>query len=298
MKKLILILISIYLLKEHKLSAQAIPNSGFESWTPAGSYSIPDGWSTLNALSPAGNLYPCRKGTPGDPGSSFIDLSSQMGASAVLPGIAVSGKIDPVSWRAYQGFPCGSKPASLTGNWEFMARGADQGYVSVLLTRWNSRNKTADTIAYTKYKLSGMAMGWTSFTIPIHYLNANLPDSAIIVLSASGSVPVVNSYLYVDNLAFSGTATNVPDPESSISELQVYPIPVSDQVCLEFHAGRPLEVQIEILDILGRIVHRESAEVNTGTVHKTISANGLSHGVYFLRVQEAKGCIIRKIKIE
>ena len=298
MKKVLLICLPLYFLTGIQLQAQTIPNSGFENWTAIGSYSNPDGWSTLNSLSPSGNSLPCRKGTPGDPGNSFIDLSSQMGASAVLPGIAVSGKIDPVSFRAYKGFPCNSQPASLTGNWEFMARGSDQGYVSVLLTRWNSLNKAADTIAYTKSKLSGMAMGWTSFSIPIHYRSGIMPDSAIIVLSASGNVPVVNSYLYVDNLAFTGSATNIPSLQSGISELNVYPVPASDHICVEFQAGQQKEFKIEILDMLGRVVYQESAIANSGMFRKTINPGGLPQGVYFLRVQDVAGYAVRKIRIE
>src|SRR5437667_42356 len=72
-------------------------------------------------------------------------------------------------------------------------------------TKWNTATSKRDTIAFKNYALPGMVMSWGTFTIPLTYYSYATPDSAIIVLSASGTTPVVNSYLYVDNLAFSGT---------------------------------------------------------------------------------------------
>lgn len=67
-----------------------IPNSGFENWTTMGSYSNPDNWDQLNAMTNPNSVYTCVKGTPGNPGSSYIKLTSKtVGTMGVMHGLAV-----------------------------------------------------------------------------------------------------------------------------------------------------------------------------------------------------------------
>lgn len=204
--KLVTLAIAIF---SANLAIAQITNPGFETWVASGNYNSPAGWGNLNALTSSKNVYTCVKGTPGSPGTAYLKLTSKtVSGMGVVPGVAVSGEIDPVTKKAKSGFAMAQRPTSLTGKWQHMAYGSDNGFISVYLTRWNSTTASRDTIGSAKQNLGAMVMSWANFSIPITYNSISTPDSCIITLSASGAIPVNSSYLYVDNLAFVGTVSD------------------------------------------------------------------------------------------
>jgi hypothetical protein len=279
------------------LSLAQIPNAGFENWTSAGSYNTPDKWSNLNPTTAPASVYTCVKGTPGNPGSSYINLTSKTVLTAVAPGVAVSGRINTSTYKADRGFPCTMQPSTLTGNWQYMAMGADQGYISVLLTKWNSSMMMEDTVAYTIHPLAGMVMSWASFNIPITYRSGAMPDSALIVLSASGKTPVNNSMLYVDNLSFTGSAAGISEIGNAVSQLNAYPIPAKDQLNVEFSTGNSESLKIQMIDVLGNVIFEKTPAASSGEIKESINTASFSKGVYFLRILSNSGSSIRKIII-
>jgi hypothetical protein len=278
--------------------AQTIPNNSFENWTSAGAYNTPDGWGNLNPSTVPGSTYTCLKQSAPNPINNYLDLSTQMSGANLMLGMAASGKIDPVTFRAYQGFPISSRPVSLTGSWEYMARSTDHGYASILLTKWNSGSGISDTVAYSKYIQSGMTMSWTTFSIPINYRTTGTPDSALIVFSASGTSPTVNSYLYVDDIAFSGLATGITQDEESIFNLNLYPIPAKDELNISFSTSEGENSVIQLLDILGNIVSEQISNSVSGSFQGFLQISSYSKGIYFLRIKSNKGSAIRKILID
>lgn len=95
-------------------------------------------------------------------------------------------------------------PANFTGKWQHMIYGSSQGSIQVTLTRWDSgMGMRMPKLLQGNVTLSGMAITWANFTIPLTYTDGNNPGFCIIVMKASGSNPTNNDYLWVDNLAFS-----------------------------------------------------------------------------------------------
>jgi hypothetical protein len=274
-----------------------IPNSGFENWTSAGSYNTPDMWSNLNPTTAPASVYTCMKGTPGNPGSNYLSLTSKTVFTAVAPGVAASGRINTSTYKADRGFPCATQPAALTGNWQYMASGADQGYISVLLTKWNSSVMMEDTVAYVRHPLAGMVMSWASFSIPITYRSVAMPDSALIVLSASGKTPVNNSMLYVDNLSFIGSAAGISEIGNAVSQLNAYPIPAKDVLNVEFSTSSKESLKIQMIDVLGNVVFEKTPATSSGEIKESINTASFSKGIYFLRILSNSGSNIRKVLI-
>ncbi len=206
MKKITsILLISIFVFANTAFAQ--IPNSGFESWTTVGSYSNPTSWSTMNNTTATFSIFTANIGTPGSPGSSYLKLTSKTINGSLVNGIAVSGVLDSLNLKAKSGFAFNLKPQSFTGKWQHMIYGSSQGSVKAILTKWNIGLNKRDTIATAAQTLSGMAMSWSNFTIYFTYLSGAIPDSCIIELKASGSNPTNNDYLWVDNLALSGSVT-------------------------------------------------------------------------------------------
>ena len=276
-----------------------IPNSGFENWTSMGSYSNPDGWDQLNNLTASASIYTCTKGTPGFVGTGYLKLVSKTVGTNVAPGIAVSGLINISAMKPKSGFPYTGQPQKLTGSWQYMAGAtSDAGFISIILTKWNSTSMKRDTIAKANQVLSGMAMSWATFNINLTYKSSALPDSAIIVLSASGATPVANSYLYVDNLSFVGSVAGINNIDNYVSNINTYPNPTSDNINVELYAQKVSTIKLQLIDITGKLIKEINVDEVQGNYKHTINTTGISKGIYFLKVIANDAVEVKKIIIQ
>ena len=270
------------------LAFAQIPNSGFENWTSMGNYNNPTGWDNLNGMCNTTSGYCAVEGTPGNPGSYYLKLTSQsvlhMGT---MPGMVVSGVLNQMNMKPQSGFAFTDQPISLTGSWQYMSAGSgDMGYVSVFLSKWNSAMGRRDTISYTKQTLSGMVMSWTAFAINLNYKNTASPDSAIIVLSASGLNPVAGSYLYVDNLAFVGIATGTQEATRN-TVISVYPNPAENDLTIETEQTENTIESITVYNLLGQ---KQVEQLNSGNLlNMTLHIGQLPVGHYMLQVKTKAG---------
>jgi hypothetical protein len=273
------------LLASGSLFAQ-IPNAGFETWDAMGSYDMPEGWGNLNTTTEAASVYTCAKGTPGSPGTAYLELTSRTVAGmGVVPGIAVSGGLDQTTFQPSAGFAFNQRPASLIGKWQYMGSGADLGYIAVTLTRWNTVSASRETVASVVHHLSGMAMSWANFNISLTYASGETPDTAMIVLSASGNSPQNYSYLYVDNLSFSGSVTGIEE-QGADATFDLFPNPSIDAINIRWSsASGPMQATLS--DASGRIVHTEKVNPTNNTAHMDVSA--MAEGSYLLSITDRQG---------
>jgi len=296
MKKVILSIISVVALSASAIAQ--IPNAGFESFTTVGSYEVPNGWGTMNNTTATFSVYTATKGTPGSPGASYLKLTSKTVSASVVNGIAVSGVLDSITMKPKSGFPCTLQPVSFTGKWQHMIYGTSQGSVKAVLTKWNVGLSKRDTVAIAAQTLAGMAMSWANFTINFTYLSSVVPDSCIIELRASGSAPTVNDYLWVDNLAFSGSVTGIENHASFVSNMVVFPNPSTETINVNLNLKSSQKVSIELTDITGKLILSKDAGTLIGEAKQTLNVNNISKGTYLVRVLTESGIEVRKIVIE
>ena len=292
MKKTILSLLSVVVTST--LFAQ-IPNAGFENWTAVNTYSVPDGWGTLN------NTYSVQtvtRANPGSPGSYYMKITSKTMGANVIGGIAVSGVLDSMTMQPKSGFAFNQRPANLTGKWQHMIYGTSQGSILVSLTRWDAGMGMRMPVATGSVTLSGMAMAWATFTVPLTYADGNNPDSCIIVLKSSGSAPTDLDYLWVDNLAFAGAVTGLKTQESVLSHVNVFPNPTAETINVNLNLTSEQNVNLELIDITGKLIVSKDLGTLQGECKHVLHTNGLTKGIYFVRVVTEKGTEIKKIIIE
>jgi hypothetical protein len=275
-----------------------IPNSGFETWISKGAYSIPDQWGTMNNTTTLASVYTAEKGAPGNPGTSYLKLTSKTTPAGVANGIAVSGKLDSITMLPKSGFAYSQQPAKFTGSWQHMISGSSQGSVSATLTKWNSTTKQREVIATSTQTLSGMAMSWANFDIPFSYSSTNIPDSCIILLKASGATPVNGDYLWVDNLAFSGTVTSIEKQASTFADLNVYTNSINESIQIDFQLTSSQNVKIQLLDLNGKQIKEISLGSISGYTRYTINSNGIAKGVYFVNLISKEESELKKIIIK
>lgn len=293
------LLLSSFLISAVAASAQ-IPNAGFESWSTTGGYSNPDSWGTLNAMTTSMSVYTAEKGMPGSPGTSYLKLTSKtVTGMGVMPGIAATGTINMSTMNVTGGFAYATRPANLTGSWQYMAMsGSDQGLIAVYLTKWNSTTMMRDTVANALRSLSGMAMSWATFSIPLTYKKGFAPDSALIVMSSSGMTPADGSYLFVDNLAFAGSGpTAISSTESIINNVTLYPNPAKDKLNISYSIKEGGNHTIQILDLLGKTVSNQTVRAVQGNNRISIDIPTLVAGTYLLTLSNGAEHSTHKIII-
>lgn len=296
MKKTIL-LIAAVAFTSASLFAQIL-NNGFENWTSMGTYSNPDNWETLNNYTAPASIYTATKGTPGNPGTSYLKLTSKTASTTVINGIAVYGKINPLTYQPISGLPFAAQPVSFSGSWQHMIYGSSQGAIMVTLTKWNTATNQRDIIATANQTLSGMAMSWANFSINLTYLSSTAPDSCMIVLKASGTTPTNNDYLWVDNLAFNGSVTGLNNKELLLSDVTVFPNPSAEVVNVNLTLKSEQKVSVELLDLTGKLILSNDFGILQGESKQVINVSNISKGTYFVRVIADKGTEVRKIIIE
>ena len=265
--------------------AQSIPNAGFENWTNQGTYVTPDNWSCLNSLTFPMGVFTCAKGTPGSPGTAYLKLTSKsVSGMGVVPGIAVSGLINTTTMQPQSGFAFNQQPASLTGKWQHMIFGSSQGSVDVQLTRWDMGMQMRMPVASAHLVLSGMAMSWTNFTIPLVYSDFSAPDSCIITFAASGANPTDGDYLYIDNLAFVGNVTALANLKQQNS-VRIFPNPVINKINIAGNHADTQKMDVVVLDLAGNILSAQSSLDNSAI--NQVDVENLPKGFYVLKMISA-----------
>ena len=285
-----------------------IPNGGFETWNSMGAYENPANWATMNNTTSTFSLFTATKATPGSPGSSYLKLTSKTINGSVVPGIAVCGKLDTMTKQPISGVPYILRSATFSGKWQHMSFGSSQGSVMVMLTKWNAAQSKRDTVAYGGQTLAGMAMSWANFSMGLTYTDSlNYPDSCMIVLRASGANPTNNDYLWVDNLAFSGTVAIYQPPittglhghSAEGIKFNVFPNPTHDMVTVNFSTAINNAISVQITDITGKVVIEfMSSPVATGKSSLTVKTNHLEKGIYSLTVKSNNSFSSTKLIIE
>lgn len=310
MKKLSTLLIALSL--GYVANAQ-IPNAGFENWTAhtasSGNYDTPDDWGnadTLGTITLAGVGYTCEKGTPGAVGSSYIKLTSKassVSAIGVVPGIAVSGKISfsmTGTPSISSGFPITTRPANLTGQWQYTPGAGDQGSISVLLTKRNVAASKTDTISYTEYQLAGTVSSWTAFSIPLTYQHGDAPDSGrILLLSGKISGGTAGSTLSVDDLAFTGSVPNgVVNVNNITPSIEIYPNPATGYANISYESVTAGNVHISVTNLSGSTVTEVDFKKSRGANTFPIDISKIASGIYFVKMSDENGVAVKKLFVE
>ncbi len=282
-----------------------IPNASFETWTAHTGYDTPDSWGNTNSLTSMASVYNCEKGTGGatGAGSFYLKLTSKTVLTAVIPGVAVTGTISlsGTTYGVSGGFACTTRPQNLTGSWQYQASGADHAQIVVLLSKWNTTLHRKDTVAFTTYAVPGLPTTqttWATFTIPLTYRSGKYPDSAMILASSSATTPVAGSYLYLDNLAFSGTVATGVEQVTEHQETTIYPNPAKDNTTISYYSLFNGNVNIYVTDIAGHAVKNITAPVVYGANNIPIEFIGLFKGNYIVTIADEIGMESKKLILE
>ena len=96
-------------------------------------------------------------------------------------------------------------------------------------------------------------------------------------------------------LSFNDYTTDVPQISSRQgSKLAIYPNPVARQLQISYETAKAGNVEVEIIDLQGKVLHQQVISSNAGANHATIAVTKLPNGIYLCRVN--KGTSIETTK--
>ena len=269
----LIILITIII----KTNAQ-IPNSGFENWTTVGSYQNPTFWGTTNSYS-MGPFYAVTKSTehyPVSVGNYSVKIENK---TSLLPSYSGKGYLSSGQPPPGPDFQITGHPLSLTGYYKFTPLNGDTMLIQIQLYYNGS------SVSYGEFKSTTVASGWTSFDIP--FSSYTTADSGSIFISAYYAngfnyLPHGNSVLYVDNLSFDTLIIgSVAEQSLKKSFFNLYPNPASDIINLNINNSNNEIFEINIYDVVGKLMHSEILKQN----QKQINIENLVNGIYMVSVK-------------
>jgi len=95
--------------------------------------------------------------------------------------------------------------------------------------------------------------------------------------------------LYLDdiNLVQNADAISESMIESVVSGAQVVPNPASTAAKIVYHSSRNENLQIELLDLTGRVLFSRMESSKKGLNESALELDGLSSGLYFYRIRNS-----------
>jgi thiol-disulfide isomerase/thioredoxin len=94
------------------------------------------------------------------------------------------------------------------------------------------------------------------------------------------------------------TPVSISEVNAKVSNFKVYPNPVISNINVDFYLEEGSKVNIDIVDIQGRVVKNiSSEELTAGSYSVASSVDELANGVYLVRVATATGSTVERINI-
>jgi len=121
------------------------------------------------------------------------------------------------------------------------------------------------------------------------------------ITSIFGFIPFSPNTLKSSSLVINSTPQNLLQPDDkTVSNVKVYPNPVSDLLNLSYHVNKKANVTIKVMDVLGNeITTLLSQRVAAGEQSNTFYiANKLNSGVYFIRLMVGNESIVKRISVQ
>lgn len=103
------------------------------------------------------------------------------------------------------------------------------------------------------------------------------------------------------DIAYPPVNTFVAESNSEFSEIQIYPNPASDNITLDFNSEVSSDLQLEIVDLNGKICFQKQINrlvANQKVIIQNKEIGRLSSGVYFCNIKSEENIITKKIIIQ
>lgn len=264
------------------------PNGGFEDWTEL-SGEEPDEWFSSNVFtigSSGSSVVKTEDSYEGTYASKLESMLTIIDDTLAFVSNGQLGDDGPIG-----GMPVDNIPDKLSGYYKYIPDGPDTALVGVTLYKYNDNTGATTVLDEVILKLPA-ASEYTAFELPVFYDQYPLPDTANIIFSA-GNIDNDSSYyglgsiLFVDALEI----TYKPLPTGIAKKLtkddyKTYPNPAIDKLNFEFTEAFQGDVDITILNLLGKSELQETI-IAQKSESFSLNISKLESGIYFYRVKNS-----------
>ena len=154
---------------------------------------------------------------------------------------------------------------------------------------WNWGDGTSSTGAYPSHTYAGPG----TYTICLFISDSQgCTDSvcySFALLRLQGGAPITINVVPGN--------TGIGEPVQSLP-MTVFPIPAKDQVQIRFNSPAQDQLQVRLLDVAGRVVKQEMAEVEAGDISMSFELQNIPAGIYVLDVAGSQMQSQQKLIVE
>lgn len=270
------------------LTAQQLPNSGFEDWHPFYGSEAPDYWVGTNQMVIAGatpGIEPTTDAHSGTYAAKFSTLVLDLFGEVVLnPSVMY---INSTPETDDEGFPYTGRPDSLVAWVKYLPGGQNQFLIRADLLKYNSVSQQVDMIGTAGYVGVETGNTYTRIAFPFTYTSSDTPDTITLIISSSMFEPTLaNTVLIVDDLQLVTNAI-ADAPELTTVNIEIAPNPASD--LLNIRCEEPLSL-IELVDLSGKTL----LSVNDPKSDTPINLSELVAGTMICRVVTTDGFVYQE----
>ena len=273
------------------LQAQLIPNGGFENWVQESYGEEPANWGELSLQLMYGiipNLVDSTivKTQDAYSGSFAMELRSKK-----LSGF-MSDTIIPVVMLNLKNSNLDSAKMKIDGKLESLT-----GYIKQDIVDAEENATSISLIVYSEGDIIGIGGvefdsdidEYTSFEMPIYYLEEGTGDSIEIMITVGNSeAPVPGNIMVLDNFKLNYQSITTSLKENRQAQIKVYPNPFLDWLTIDCKTSAAKDYKI--YSTLGEVVRK-------GTISSTMNAIDLSNlppNVYILKTESQTIKLIKK----
>ncbi len=270
-----------------------VPNLNFEDWVLSASTRFEDPtpittWATPNYAmdlilgNPSTSIV--QKSTDAHGGSFAALMKSRTIVGNFVGATLFTGYLNTTSPFApipMLGIPFTGRPVAMKGWYKYTPVGGDSSSIYIKLTKWNTTTNTREQIGYIEKRDYTAVNAYTSFDMPINYSSNAIPDSIIIVFSASAGaeqgVGQVGSSLWIDDVVLDYGA-NAINEKTTTNAITCYPNPCTNA----------LYIQTTLTDVEYRL-SAFTGQVVLTSKKPSLSLADLPLGLYSLQVIDKQG---------
>lgn len=134
-----------------------------------------------------------------------------------------------------------------------------------------------------------------TWNVPAGMKTENMRIISMLIMP-NGNINNANTFTFDEAIA-NGLASSNEDP-IALESLDVYPNPAGDQVTLALQLADVQNVQVQVYDVMGRMVATQSYGSMSGQQWLPLQTNTLSNGVYSLQIAVGDGVVTRKLVVQ
>jgi hypothetical protein len=187
---------------------------------------------------------------------------------------------------AYRAFTPRFKPVDLSDFdvLEFNAKGTGDLEITIVkkgITTWDNQFKSVITLTENE----------THFAIPLAHFNSNLNQEmdlkdavSIVFTMASDGEAVVQKTMNISDIQFTQNALSVGEEVLNENVTLLFPNPMKASSEIRFYSEVNTETELEVYNTAGILVKKLYLATSIGNNTFTIKRNGLSSGLYFVKV--------------